>query len=110
MMSAEDWKSRLSTLVQSMRRSDKAVEYPFRRVFEIVDAPAPAVLNAELTRLVGSGELKAIYRIRSRETGTGLADYKSISEIPQRLYDDTADRMQAIDFTRDVELIYRASK
>lgn len=110
MMPQADWRARLSTLVQNMRRSERPVEYPFRRMFELVDAPAPSMLNDELTGLVGRGELKAVYRVRSRETGAGLAEYKSIIDIPKFLYDDTADRMQSIDLGRDVELIYRVAK
>jgi hypothetical protein len=102
------WKGRLRTLVSNMARSNRHVEYPFKRVQELVDAPNSSALNEELTRLVGSGQLKAFYRIKSSETGAGLAEYKSIIEIPPKLYDQTSDKYQNVVLGRDVELIYRA--
>ncbi|WP_327205835.1 hypothetical protein [Rhizobium beringeri] len=102
------WRERLRTLVSDMGRSEKHVEYPFKRVLEIVDAPTAAALNEELTKLVGIGQLDAIYRIRSQETGAGLAEFHNLMEIPTQLFDDTADRYQKVVLGRDVELIYRA--
>ncbi|OCI91189.1 hypothetical protein A6U86_21280 [Rhizobium sp. AC27/96] len=102
------WKDRLRTLVSEMNRSGRPVEYPFKRVFEIVDAPTVSALNEELTRLVGSGKLNAIYRIRSQETGVGLAEYQSVTEIPSKVFDDSSDKYQNVVLGRDVELIYRA--
>lgn len=106
-MAIARWQQRLKSLVSDMRRSERPVEYPFKRVFEIVDAPTSAALIEELTSLVGTGELKAVYRIRSKETGAGIGEYQKITEIPQTLYDETADREQRVELARDVELIYR---
>lgn len=101
------WIKRLHSLIADMRANKRRVEYPAKRVFELVDAPNFAELNEELTKLVVEGKLDAVYRIRSRETGVGIAEYHSISEIPRELFDETADRFQDVVLGRDVEMIYR---
>lgn len=108
MIRSATWRARLRNLVSSLDRSAKSAEYPYKRVQEIVKAPDALALNEELSRLVGNGKLDAIYRIRSSETGAGLAEYHNLSEIPTKLFDDTSDRYQEIVLNRDVELIYRA--
>lgn len=102
------WVQRLHRLISNMRASRQPVEYPAKRVVELVGAPNVAVLNEELTKLIGAGQLDAIYRIRSQQTGAGIAEYHSIAEIPQRLFDDTTDAYQDVVLGRDVEMIYRA--
>lgn len=103
-----EWVQRLHSLISNMRASQQRVEYPANRVVELVGAPNVAVLNAELTKLIGAGELDAVYRIRSQQTGAGIAEYHSITEIPQRLFDDTTDTYQDVILARDVETVYRA--
>lgn len=102
------WVHRLHRLISTMRASRQPVEYPAKRVVELVGAPNVSMLNEELTKLIGEGQLDTVYRIRSSQTGAGIAEYHSISEIPQRLFDGTADRYQDVVFGRDVEMIYRA--
>ncbi|WP_454702862.1 hypothetical protein [Agrobacterium burrii] len=102
------WVQRLHRLISNMRASQQPVEYPAKRVVELVGAPNVKVLNAELTKLIGAGKLDAIYRIRSQQTGAGIAEYHSIMEIPDRLFDDTSDTYQDVVLGRDVETVYRA--
>lgn len=102
------WVQRLHRLISNMRASRQPVEYPAKRVVELVGAPNVAILNAELTKLIGAGELDAVYRIRSQQTGAGIAEFHSITDIPQRLFDDTADTYQDVVLGRDVETVYRA--
>jgi hypothetical protein len=102
------WTQRLQSLVSNMRSSQRPVEYPAKRVVELVGAPNVAVLNEELSKLIGAGQLDAVYRIRSHQTGVGIGEFHSITEIPQRLFDDTADIYQDVVLGRDVEMIYRA--
>ncbi|ESY65098.1 hypothetical protein X743_29765 [Mesorhizobium sp. LNHC252B00] len=107
-MPAAGWQKNLKRLVAEMRRQPRPVEYPFKRLQELVDAPTTSALNEELTRLVGRGEIDVFYRIRSSETGAGIAEYRRITDVPARVFDDTADTMQNVVLSRDVELIYRS--
>lgn len=108
MIKSQSWRARLRNLVSGLSNGGKPSEYPLRRVQEIVDAPNVLALNEELSRLVGSGKLDAVYRIRSSQTGAGLADYHRITEIPDKVFDDSSDSYQDVVLSRDVELIYRS--
>ena len=110
MITGADWRQRLRSLVWSMNQGKKVVEYPLKRMVELVDAPNSAKLNEELTKLVISRELDAIYRVRSVDTGTGIAEYRNVTEIPPRVFDDSSGHYQDIVMSRDVELVYRNHK
>lgn len=107
-MNSSGWVQRLHRLISSMRAKRPRGEYPAKRVVELVGAPSVAILNTELTKLIGDGKLDAIYRIRSLRTGVGIAEFHSITEIPPRVFDDSADIYQDVVLGRDVEMIYRA--
>ncbi|MCF7645985.1 hypothetical protein KQ944_12495 [Bacillus subtilis] len=102
------WLTLLDKLVSSMTNSSKRLEYPFNRILELVDAPSSTVLNLALSKLVLEHKLEVFYRIRSPLTGAGIKEFRSILDIPETIYDDTADNYFAVNIEKDVETIYRA--
>lgn len=108
MISERQWVKRLHRLISTMSASRPSVEYPAKRVVELVGAPNVMVLNKELMKLIGSGKIDAIYRLRSSQTGAGIGEFHSITEIPERVFDDTSDTYQDVVLGRDVEMVYRA--
>ena len=108
-MADTTWISRLDTLIERMKKSPTAIEYPFDRLGDLVDAPSKLELARELTRRVAQSEIRVVYRVISPTTGAGILEFDSILQIPSTVYDNTADLKFLIDPTKDVEIIYKAA-
>ena len=105
-MSRTDWRESLSSIVASLGTGNPRAEYPFARIVSMVGPVDRKELQRELERLVSAGKLTPRYRVRSNLTGSGINDYNSILDIPNKVFDDTASRYQQVDPTKDIEIVY----
>jgi hypothetical protein len=103
------WKKDLDQVINELRESPRKLEYNLNWIFRTVRAPSVEALALELTERVRRGELKAIYRVLSPDTKSGIAEYKDFLDIPEEVYDDTADRTIQVVPSRDLEIIYKAA-
>ncbi len=104
------WRTALDRIVSDIEHSRDGQEYDLNRIMRSVDAPNQEVLAAELTKKVQLGILKAVYRVLSPETRSGIAEYDDFLEIPEELFDNTTDNMVKVQPGRDLEIIYRANR
>jgi len=83
---------------------ERGTEYPFDHLMDLVKPKSEDELFRVLGTLVTKGYLHLIYRVES-ETGGGIGDFASPSEIPKEIHDWRTDRIIPI-YDGDVEMIY----
>lgn len=105
----EQWKSKLDDIIYDLRVSTKHREYDINGIFRMVGAPTVEDLALELTERIQKGELKATYRILSRQTRSGIEEYQKFSDIPDEVYDKNVDETFHVEPYRDLEIVYQAA-
>ena len=70
-------------------------------------APSKSKLIDAIESKISSGELSVIYKLISPETKAVIAEYESVLDIPEHIYDDTAGQEIAIDPLSDIEVVFR---
>ncbi len=91
-----------------MKQSSPPEEWELRQISRQIEPPSEVELATEMAKRIAAGELKIIYRIVSRKTGTGIGEYTNPLEIPSDIFDDTADVQMHVEPQRDVEIVYQA--
>lgn len=104
------WRAALDRVVSDIGKDRDSQEYDLNRIMRIVGAPTREALAAELTKRIQLGELKAVYRILSPETRSGIAEYDDFLKIPEQIYDETTDHTFQVHPNRDLEIVYRAKR
>ena len=86
--------------------STRPLEFTFEHLFEETGFIRPEDLALVLAELVSKGAIEKTVRVYSPFTGGGIADFDSLTEVPQTLHDWRAD--QDIDVRpNSVSVIYR---
>jgi regulator of sigma D len=106
----ERWKKELERLLDGGFSQSKEVEYEFKRIKSIVQAPSNEDLAKELYKYVQEGKIKVFYRVISRATGSGILEEASMSDIPREIYDRTSDQMLLVDPIKDMEIVYKSER
>jgi hypothetical protein len=78
-------------LLELLKEPDR--EYTLENLYlRVQPRPAPEQLSIILDQLRQQGAVRRIYRVVSPTSHIGIGDYASFDEIPDRLFDRTADR------------------
>ena len=83
-------------------------EYTFDRIFQLVQPRSVEALAAALEQLSRAGIVHRVYRVESPSTHVGIGDYDSITDIPNRLYDRSADEELEVD-PKSIRPIFRTA-
>jgi len=81
---------RFEAYVRSVPRNRK-IELTINRLYDIISPRSRSSLAYILNELVSSGLLHRIVRIESPVTGGGIADYESITDVPDTIHDIYSD-------------------
>jgi hypothetical protein len=80
-------------------------EYTLNRLSDLVHPNSVESLAGALGELVRSGELKLIVRVISPSTQGGIADFRSLDEVPDVIRDWRTDREIEVN-TDDLRVVY----
>src|SRR5262245_7323569 len=100
-----------STLKERLRdifaQTGPSEEWDVRHLLRELRPTSREELFKTLTGLVISGELNAVYRVISPETKVGIAEFTYDQDLPAKVFDNTAGAYVLVDFSTNVEVIYR---
>jgi hypothetical protein len=87
------------------RENAKGEEYTVRRLFDVCRPKSMRVLNLILEQLIESGVLKKNIKLISPKTGSFIASYKGLDEVPPVVNDDSIDLQIEVSMD-DLEVVY----
>src|SRR5437870_5056744 len=80
---------RLEALLNSVKAES---EYTFEHLYQKIRPSSPEVLALVLSDLAARGVLQKIVRVESPVGKGGIADFSSITEVPDEIHDWRSDR------------------
>jgi hypothetical protein len=107
---AMPWLRRLDAEIARLRAKGSTREIDSRRLYALVDPPSQEAFVRAIAERIHQGIIRASYRVRSRETGTGIAEYPDMLSVPLEIEDPTADTRFKVEPFRDLEVVYRPSQ
>nr|WP_319514378.1 hypothetical protein [uncultured Cohaesibacter sp.] len=103
------WQKRLDDVISELKTSSAHREYDLPSIFSLVGSPSEEDLIVELTERMQRGELKAIYRVLSRETKSGIDEFQRFEQVPSEIYDENTDETFRVVPHKDIEIVYQAA-
>jgi len=112
-MMPASWLQNLNRTIESAKAdaNSRNTSYFFTlpRLIELSKAPSKDKILNEIEKKINNGELGVFYRIISPETKAIVAEFDSVSDIPEFIYDDTAGHEITVDPLSNIEVVFRVS-
>lgn len=102
------WEKRLKSLLAEMQSDIKPDILTVAAISAYVRPPSEYALIVKAAELVGKGKLKIAYRVISPETKVVVREFEQLSDIPDYLFDESADAKFRVVTNRDVEMVFKA--